>query len=46
MSSKDLKMRFDSQFCRMNCQMFSWLLSSGDLTFPITLLGRADAVIE
>jgi len=26
--------------------MFSWLLSSGGLTFPITLLGRADAVIE
>ena len=26
MSSKDLKMRFDSQFCRMNCQMFSWLI--------------------
>ena len=23
-------MRFDSQFCRMNCQMFSWLLSSGE----------------
>jgi hypothetical protein len=22
-------MRFESQFCRMNCQMFSWLLSSG-----------------
>ena len=22
-------MRFDSQFCRMNCHMFSWLLSSG-----------------
>jgi hypothetical protein len=22
-------MRFDSQFCRMNCQIFSWLLSSG-----------------
>src|SRR6266480_3463817 len=29
MLSKDLKTRFDSQFCRMNCQMFSWLLSSG-----------------
>ena len=29
MSSKDLKMRFDSQFCRINCQMFSWGLSSG-----------------
>ena len=29
MSSKDLKIRFESQFCRMNCQMFSWLLSSG-----------------
>src|ERR1700757_4857289 len=29
MSSNDLKMRFDSQFWRMNCQMFSWLLSSG-----------------
>ncbi len=29
MSSKDLKIRFDSQFCRMNCQIFSWLLSSG-----------------
>ena len=27
MSSKDLKIRFDSQFCRMNCQMFSWGLS-------------------
>jgi hypothetical protein len=30
MSSNDLKMQFDSQFCRMNCQMFSWLLSSGE----------------
>ena len=30
MSSKDLKTRFDSQFCRMNCQMFSWGLSSGE----------------
>src|SRR6266699_3474272 len=29
MSSKDLKMRFDSQFSRMNCQIFSWLFSSG-----------------
>jgi hypothetical protein len=29
MSSKDLKMRFESQFWRMNCQIFSWLLSSG-----------------
>ena len=29
MSSKDLKIRFDSQFCRMNSQMFSWELSSG-----------------
>ncbi len=29
MSSKDLKMRFDSQLFRMNCQIFSWLLSSG-----------------
>ena len=29
MSSKDLKIRFDNQFCRMNCQMFSWPLSSG-----------------
>ena len=29
MSSKDLKIRFDSQFCRMNCQIFSWPLSSG-----------------
>ena len=29
MSSKDLKIRFDSQFCRINCQIFSWLLSSG-----------------
>ena len=29
MSSKDLKIRLDSQFWRMNCQMFSWLLSSG-----------------
>jgi hypothetical protein len=29
MSSKDLKNRFDSQFCRMNRQIFSWLLSSG-----------------
>ena len=29
MSSKDLKIRFDNQFCRMNCQMFSWGLSSG-----------------
>ena len=29
MSSKDLKIRFDSQFCRMNCQMFSCGLSSG-----------------
>jgi hypothetical protein len=25
MSSKDLKMRFESQFWRMNCQIFSWL---------------------
>ncbi len=23
-------MRFDSQFWRMNCQIFSWLLSSGE----------------
>jgi hypothetical protein len=23
-------MRLESQFCRMNCQMFSWLLSSGE----------------
>lgn len=23
-------MRFDSQFWRMNCQMFSWLFSSGE----------------
>src|SRR5262249_61914205 len=29
MSSKDLKIRFDNQFCRMNCQLFSWPLSSG-----------------
>ena len=29
-SSNDLKTRFDNQFWRMNCQMFSWLLSSGD----------------
>ena len=29
MSSNDLKMRFESQFWRMNCQIFSWLLSSG-----------------
>src|SRR5262252_9160454 len=29
MSSKDLKIRFDNQFCRMNCQIFSWPLSSG-----------------
>src|SRR6266536_1027577 len=29
MSSKDWKTRFESQFCRMNCQMFSWPLSSG-----------------
>ena len=29
MSSKDLKIRFDSQFCRMNCQIFSWPLGSG-----------------
>src|SRR6185369_13102159 len=29
MSSKDLKIWFDSQFCRMNCQIFSWPLSSG-----------------
>src|SRR5215813_885176 len=29
MSSKDLKIRLDSQFWRMNCQIFSWLLSSG-----------------
>ena len=29
MSSKDLKIWFDSQFCRMNCQMFSCGLSSG-----------------
>ena len=28
-SSKDLKMRFDSQFARMNCQIFSCGLSSG-----------------
>src|SRR5262249_54620922 len=28
-SSKDLKIRFDNQFCRMNCQIFSWPLSSG-----------------
>ena len=27
--AKDLKTRFDNQFWRMNCQMFSWLLSSG-----------------
>ena len=26
MSSNDSKIQFDSQFCRMNCQMFSWLL--------------------
>jgi len=30
MSSKDLKTRFDSQFARMNCQMFSCGLSSGE----------------
>ena len=29
MSSKDLKIRFDSQFCRMDCQIFSWGLGSG-----------------
>ena len=29
MLSKDLNIRFDSQFCRMNCQIFSWGLSSG-----------------
>ena len=29
MSSTDLKIRFDSQFCRMNCQIFSWPLGSG-----------------
>ena len=31
MSSKDLKTRFESQFSRMNCQMFSCGLSSGHL---------------
>ena len=31
MSSKDLKIRFESQFSRMNCQMFSWGFSSGHL---------------
>ena len=30
MSSKDLKMRFESQFWRMNCQMFLRGLSSGE----------------
>jgi hypothetical protein len=30
MSSKDLKTRFDNQFALMNCQMFSWGLSSGE----------------
>src|ERR1700724_3325764 len=30
MSSWDLKMRFESQLSRMNCQMFSTGLSSGD----------------
>ena len=30
MSSKDLKTRFDSQFARMNCQIFSCGLSSGE----------------
>ncbi len=29
MSSKDLKILFDSQFSRMNCQTFSCGLSSG-----------------
>jgi hypothetical protein len=29
MSSKDLKIRFESQFSRMNCQMFSCGFSSG-----------------
>ena len=29
MSSKDLKIRFDNQFYRMNCQIFCWPLSSG-----------------
>jgi hypothetical protein len=27
---KDFKMRFESQFWRMNCQTFCWLLSSGE----------------
>ena len=31
MSSKDLKIRFDSQLSRMNCQTFSCGLSSGHL---------------
>jgi len=39
--SKDLMMRFDSQFWRMNCQMFSWLLSSGDCGGD----GRSDMVV-
>ena len=31
MSSYDLKMRFESQLSRMNCQMFSTGFNSGDL---------------
>ena len=30
MLSKPAKMRLDSQFCRMNCQMFSCSFSSGE----------------
>ena len=32
MSSKDLKIRFESQFSRMNCQMFSWGFRAGTLS--------------
>jgi hypothetical protein len=53
MSSKDLKVRFDSQFWRMYCQMFSWLLSSGErggrgksemLAVPSGLIKQDDGV--
>ena len=29
MSLERIKIRFESQFCHMNCQIFSWGLSSG-----------------
>src|SRR5215831_14144519 len=38
MSSKDLKIRFDSQFCRMNCQIFFLAVETDALSAADQLL--------